>query len=34
VVERLEQAVPMTPPALDPDVADLAHKAFGYSPPR
>lgn len=34
VVERLEQAVPMTPPALDPDVADLAHKAFGYTPSR
>ena len=32
IVEALEAAVPMTPPDLDPAVAKLAGKAFGYKP--
>ena len=32
IVEVLEAAVPMTPPDLDPAVAKLAYKAFGYAP--
>ena len=31
IAETLEAAVPMTPPALDPAVVKLAHKAFGYA---
>ena len=32
IVEALERAVPMIPPDLDPAVAKLAGKAFGYKP--
>ncbi|MGL3820971.1 polyphosphate kinase 2 family protein [Sphingopyxis sp. R3-92] len=32
IVEALESAVPMIPPGLDPAVAKLAGKAFGYKP--
>lgn len=32
VVEKLEAAVPMTPPDRDPAIVKLAHKAFGYEP--
>lgn len=32
VADRLEAVVPMTPPDLDPAVAKLAGKAFGYKP--
>jgi polyphosphate kinase 2 (PPK2 family) len=32
VVEALERHVPMTPPNVDPAVAELARAAFGYKP--
>ncbi|MDZ3831567.1 MAG: polyphosphate kinase [Sphingopyxis sp.] len=32
VVDILEKAVPMTPPAQDPAIVKLAKKAFGYAP--
>ena len=32
IVQALERAVPMIPPELDPAVAKLAAKAFGYKP--